>query len=652
MATSNKSKYSTYAGLDTEAPVNWGSVANTISKQVNLFNEKRKADQQAVEDATQSAIEKLNELPDVNNQSLDKALLDSAKSQQEQLMMNMKLVRKGVFKMHDYKMRLNEMKNGYTNFKNITKVYDGWYTAAQERVKNDTATEADKAFMKRIESFGNLNDKKFMTNPANGQLQVVTMGKDDKGQYTIMPDPKTNPDAFQNPGVILDMMKYDGGVKVDLDEATNNIVDNLGEMMTAYVTPDGKTYTLTDFRQMFNDETRLKKLGLPEGITTFDQWLDSQAEAFVGNDADMAQILATQAGYQFDDPSKANYIALKGTGNTAEFGKDGKGLSEDERKKAKDIVKRMIANKMDSKQTAQRGFDDRDNVKEKEDRGISFDIAYDVTSGGKPSSAAIEKIKANNDTISNIYKDPTTNEFVIQYSDGSSPKKIKPATKMVNGEEVYDAKESAVSLMAAVTPGGDVVTAEKARDEYKGGDKTYVNEFNTDKIKVSASNSSTGFMNATKTVDGKIVPVSISESFEEIATSDTGIDEDSAPLYNKLFKGLALEEGTENLISNISVVPSPRSTQSDDVIRVTGLPPEVMVLIDTSDIVFSGDTEHGDDYIEVSVEELDSSGNDAGLRYIVDKILQASADQYNGVTGTSESNSSDDINTGTYNTSN
>ena len=142
-------------------------------------------------------------------------------------------------------------------------------------------------------------------------------------------------------------------------------------------------------------QKRLKKLGLPEGITTFDQWLDSQAEAFVGNDADMAQILATQAGYQFDDPSKANYIELKGTGNTVKFGKDGKGLSEDERKKAKDIVKRMIANKMDSKQTAQRGFDDRDNVKEKEDRGISFDIAYDVTSGGKPSNAAIEKIKAN-----------------------------------------------------------------------------------------------------------------------------------------------------------------------------------------------------------------------------------------------------------------
>ena len=646
MATSNKSKYSTYAGLDPAAPVNWGSVANTISKQIGLFNEKRKADQQAVEDATQSAIEKLNELPDVNNQSLDKALLESAKSQQEQLMMNMKLVRKGVFKMHDYKMRMNEMKNGYTNFKNITKVYDGWYTAAQERVKNDTATEADKAFMKRIESFGNLNNKKFMTNPANGQLQVVTMGKDDKGQYTIMPDPKTNPEAFQNPGVILDMMKYDGGVKVDLDEATNKIVDDLGVRMTAYVTPDGKTYTLTDFRQMFNNKDRLKKLGLPDDITTFDQWLDSQAEALTGDDAAIAQILATQAGYQFDDPKAPKYIDLKGTGNTVEFTfKDG------DKQKAIDIVKRKIANKMDSKQTAQRGFDTRDDVKEKEDRGISFDIAYDVTSGGKPSSAAIEKIKANNDTISNIYKDPTTNEFVIQYSDGSSPKRIKPAKKMVNGEEVYDAKESAVSLMAAVTPGGDVVSAEKARDEYKGGDKTYVNEFNTDRIKVTAANSSTGFMNTTKTVNGKIVPVSIADEMATITDSD--YDEDGSAKFQNLLQGLGVEEGTENLVNNIKVYPSPRGTEFDEVIRID-LPPEVMVLSDKTDTIFGSDTKQGDDFVEINLNPGFGSEdkNRAAVKYIINKILQASADQYNGVSGTSSSNSSDNINTGTYNTSN
>jgi hypothetical protein len=370
MATSNKSKYSTYAGLDTAPPVNWGSVANTISRQIGLFNEKRKADQQAVEDATQSAIEKLNELPDVNSQDLDTALLESAKSQQEQLMMNMGLVRKGVIKMHDYKMRMNSMKNGYTNFKNITKVYDGWYTAAKDRVKNKTATEADIAFMERIESFGNLKDKKFMTNPANGQLQVVTMGYNEKTKkYDIMPDPRKEPNSFQNPGVILDMMKYDGGIKVDLDAATSEVTDKLGVIIRSSINPDtGEKYSMEDFRQIFKSPERLKAMGISGNVTTFDQWLDSQADALTGDDAAMAQILATQAGYQYKDPTAANYIELKGTGNSVVFGKDGKGLSETDRKKARDIVKNMISQKIDSKQDAQRGFSP--DVKNKRDDKI------------------------------------------------------------------------------------------------------------------------------------------------------------------------------------------------------------------------------------------------------------------------------------------
>jgi len=652
MATSNRSKYSVYAGLDNDPPVNWGSIANTISKQIGVFQAERKANQQAVEDATQKQIEDLNELPDVNTESLGKHLLDMSREQQGQLMMNMKLVRKGVFKMHDYKIRMNEMKNDMSNLHNITKTYDKWYQNKQEKIDAGTASEADMAFMKRIESFGNLNNKKFMINPANGQMQVVTMGyNEETKKYDVMPDPKKNPDHFQNPGVILDLMKYDGGVAADLDADTNAIVDSLGEMVTAYVTPDGKSYSLKDFRQMFKNPKNLEKLGLPEGVTTFDQWLDSEADALVATDEKMVQILAKHGGYQFDDPTKPKYIEMRGTGNSVVFGKDGKGLSEADRKKAREIVKNKIGNKIDSVQKAQRGFDTRDDDKEKEDRGISFDIAYDVTSGGKPSSAAIEKIKANNDTISNIYKDPTTNEFVIQYSDGSSPKRIKPATKMVNGEEVYDAKESAVSLMAAVTPGGDVVTAEKARDEYKGGDKTYVNEFNIDRIKVTPSNASTGFMNTTKTVNGKIVPVSIADEMATITDND--YDEDGSAKFQNLLQGLGVEEGTENLVNNIKVYPSPRGTEFDEVIRID-LPPEVMVLIDKTDTIFGSDTKQGDDFVEINLNPGFGSEdkNRAAVKYIINKILQASADQYNGVSGTSSSNSPDNINTGTYNTSN
>jgi len=41
---------------------------------------------------------------------------------------------------------------------------------------------------------------------------------------------------------------------------------------------------------------------------------------------------------------------MRGTGNSVVFGKDGKGLSEADRKKAREIVKNKIGNKIDSVQ--------------------------------------------------------------------------------------------------------------------------------------------------------------------------------------------------------------------------------------------------------------------------------------------------------------
>ena len=81
---------------------------------------------------------------------------------------------------------------------------------------------------------------------------------------------------------------------------------------------------------------------------------------------------------------------------------------------------------------------------------------------------------------------------------------------------VYDAKATAENLMAAVTPGGDVVSARQAREEYTGDDKPFSDDFNTDKDERPASNSGTGFMNTTTTVNGKIVPVTIADAFAKI----------------------------------------------------------------------------------------------------------------------------------------
>jgi len=59
-----------------------------------------------------------------------------------------------------------------------------------------------------------------------------------------------------------------------------------------------------------------------------------------------------------------------------------------------------------------------------------------------------------------------------------------------------------------------------------------------------------------------------------------------------------------------------------------------MALIDRNHPSLKGDVDgqKGEDFIEIDLENLDNSGNDSGLKYIIDKILQASANQYNGIT--------------------
>ena len=371
--TSNKSKYSTYAGLDPTAPVNWGNIANTISQQIGIFKKERQANQQKVEDETQSTIEKLNELPEIKTGTLGKRLLESAEAQTKMIQMNMGLVRKGVYTISDYKIRLNQMKNDMTNMKNITKVYDPWFQEKKKKIDAGLASEAEMAFAKRIESFGNLDNKKFITNPANAQLQVVTMLEDKDpdsetfGQFVIMPDPKENPDNFQAPGTILNLMTYDAGPPADLDADADLIVDSLGKIIESYVLPSGETVTIENFRRMFDDPSKIKDLGLGSNITTFDDWLNSQSAKLTSTDEKMVQILVKHGGYQFDDPSADNYIKMRGTGNKVVFGKDGKGLDDDDIKAAQAIVKEKIGSRIDAIEKRERGFDDS-NLKYKKDQ--------------------------------------------------------------------------------------------------------------------------------------------------------------------------------------------------------------------------------------------------------------------------------------------
>ena len=640
--------------------VDYGAEISKITEPIGLELANREAQKDKIQKDYESVEEQLQNFDfDQESDSSDMVLnmVNAAKNANYE---NHQLVINGKIPPIDGQKRQQRISNQMKEAGIVTKEWNETFTAATERTASGLNAPTEISHMGSLSGWGNTKGLETYIAP-NGNIwnyRIDTNKEiedpENPGQmiknpdYNKVPDIKTQPDRFMSLSRINQQIKYKADKsKFDVGAIIGAKNKELGKFITSMglkTTVDGVTG-----RSVLTREGLAAINKNPALLKQWNEYKENTANTLTYDNEAVANILALNEGYevvqsqeQFDLLKKENpqlrddqMILMNSMENPPTYTfSGGKDVAQNA---AKDVVKNQIDMDMGfvEKQSSTQfpPADGTKGVKEKEDRAVSFDIAYDVTSGGKSSAAAIETIKANNDTVSNIYSDPTSDEFVIQFTDGSR-KKIKKSEKEIikDGKKttVYDAKATAENLMAAVTPGGDVVSARQAREEYTGDDKPFSDDFNTDKDERPASNSGTGFMNTTTTVNGKIVPVTIADAFAKI----TNIDNDSAGAYDILFKGLALEEGTENLLSNISVAPTSRGTGTDDVLTVSGLPPEVMALIDRNHPSLKGDVDgqKGEDFIEIDLENLDNSGNDSGLKYIIDKILQASANQYNGIT--------------------
>ncbi len=393
-ATGGK-RFSVYAGLGDSPEISWSTVASTLSEDLTSMRETKMKERAAIEKATNEQMEALNKLQDVNSRSLGRVVLEGSSQSKEELRLRMDLVRKGLLKPADYKLFMQEQKSGYSNFSNIVKTYDQWHTKAMEKINAGTATDAEIFVLKQIESFGNLNNKKIYTNPANGQIQVVTMEEDEDGKFTKMPSAKDSPNSFNNPGSMLDLMSYDGGVKKELRDEAKKITDSLATIITSSVR-NGSVTKVSDFRQIFDDPASLKDFGITdEDITTFDQWLDSQVKTLTATDADMAQILS-QRGYQYDDKDAPNYIELYIKGGQVVYK-----LTDDQKAKARQIAKNEINMQIDSEITKTPGFDPlRSNAR-------GFEQEEDNKFGRVKAMNDILSADNSQDAINRIDTDPT-----------------------------------------------------------------------------------------------------------------------------------------------------------------------------------------------------------------------------------------------------
>ena len=371
-------KYSVYQGLDSDPQINWGTVATTISKQLKSLRDLKIAERDAIDKATQDQMDQLNKLPDVNDRSLNRIIMEASDNSKQYLFREAALVKRGLRKPKDYSLFLQSQKNGYSEFGNVVKNWDKWNTAKMEALDAGTQSELDAFTAEDIASFGNLKDKTIMTNPANGQIQVVSMGKDKNGNYTVMPNALKNPGAFGNPASINSRMNFDEK-KRDTSTLVNKEVEFIGKHITATRYKNGVVETIDDFTT----------------AASYPKWKQASIDKLTSNDYHMTQILTDQ-GYvlgrtleeaQEKDSTvtKENFIQVDMSGD-----KPVPKLTDDQQKEAKKIVGDLIDSQINKEQKKTPGFKDSadDNKRKDED---TDDVGYikelDIIMHGDPLEA-------------------------------------------------------------------------------------------------------------------------------------------------------------------------------------------------------------------------------------------------------------------------
>jgi hypothetical protein len=306
-------KYSVYAQRNIESTqVDWNKIAGDLTKTAESIRDERQGRKDAIDTETQNLMEQLSKIEGTNNQDAASLLINGSSMSVEALRVQSNLLKRGLIKPKDYKLFMQQQKNGYASLNTAVKGWDKWATVAKERLKIAEGTLGPKAggleiYQNNLTSaLGNLKNKKIWSNPINGQLQLVTMGKDKGGSYNVMPDYYKNKSAYQSPNTMNDLMKYQQD-RFDLKNATKGITSKVGQIIKAFVsgpnynvlTGGGAIKTVSDFRQFgqFGTDLKGKKI-------TYDQWKEKQIDTITGRVGDKSnenagQILFNSGGYQY-----------------------------------------------------------------------------------------------------------------------------------------------------------------------------------------------------------------------------------------------------------------------------------------------------------------------------------------------------------------
>lgn len=305
---SGANKYSVYAQKSVDSTqVNWNEISGQLVKGLETIRDERQGRKDAIEKATQESIEQLSQVPETGTQDAASLLINGSAMSVEAVRTQNNLMKRGLISPKDNMLFMQQQKTGYKNLSSAVKNWDDWAVEARTRLEDPNISSGNLETFTNLqtEALGNLRNKKLWTNPTNGKMQLVTMGKNSKtGLYDVMPDYETRKQDYQDPNTMMNFMKYKNA-GVDVNEMAKKQTANIAEIVTANrerltaLGGGGGINSIEDFRQ-------LGEFGKDEngGAITYDMWKKDQIDAMVGTASDKsnlsaAEVLTNSGGYFF-----------------------------------------------------------------------------------------------------------------------------------------------------------------------------------------------------------------------------------------------------------------------------------------------------------------------------------------------------------------
>ena len=572
----------------------WAQVGRDMGKVITdefADREKRKAD---IEKQSAEIAKNLLDSPVGQYEEANRFASDFSSQAQQQALSDLRLLKNNQISEREYYNRRANLKSGTDLMFTAVQKFNENYDTAMQNILDGKSSVLLSDLKGQMQGYLNFAESGTYINPATGSVNVSKLNPDG----TV----STNPANFMNAGMLLKLSTTDFK-NADLDKKIKSVQERLGSIK--YTDAAGRTQSISLFDlNLLSDIEKNKLMQSKDFESNLNDALEDEVEAIVGNvnSNTAASILADYSGEKYSlsfDPKlfneKGELINPKAKTNEIAYSPNGQvTLTEGQLEKAKEVVRNRLQRGLDfsSTQRPANYFDKQTSRTDKEAQ-LSYELAYDLTLGGKKAENNKQIILANNDELRDINE--TEDTWVIEYKDNRPDKIIDKIKTKVDGVDTYDRESTAEALYTVVDPNSTPVKSQKARRDYFRS-RSVKNPISTDLL--VSTREATPVANTTSYYTNQEIlkgnkAITINQQVENI----TDLDEDSAPKIESIIRGIQTLPGAENFFDEITVKPSPEITGDREDIRVI-LPENLAALLKDKNFV----TKSGNDFVDITVE--------------------------------------------------